>query len=689
MLSDKEYITKLSRTIEEANAAYYNSDSPLMTDSEYDTQKSVLERLVTEHPEYKDIAKVALAVGAPVSESVLKYKHPFPMLSLAKILSEPIQASRESPLTYTHEALTKWVAKMKETFKDEPNLSFVIEPKFDGISLSLHYVNGVLDNALLRGDGYEGESIFKIIRFIKNIPLEIKEWQDKELVVIRGEVVMHRDDLDKLNQYQKEHNDVTFANPRNATAGTLRIKDITPLAKGIRVLHFYPYFASYAKYVSTDLLSLHQYGFDTYYQIRGVCKTLDPIIELYMDMMENRFSFPFDIDGMVIKIDKVSLREQCEGNSTDMKGANAYKFPPQEVVTTLIGVELQVGKHGTITPLAIFTPTLVGGVVVSRATLHNIAFMNSLNKAIGDNITIRRAGDVIPQVVPDGKPSTGQYKVQFTHCPYCDSELDINTEEGNKISYCPNHYCKARLNALLSFQVSRDAFDIKGISDKIIARLVEKEMVKSIADIYRLTADGWIRVLKDSKDTSVRTTKEETIDGIDAGKYVNNIMKTVNQSKTVPLHKFVYGLAIRYVGKTTAKVLANRFGSIEGLLTAKKNDLLDIDGLGINTANAVYSYFTNPLKIAHLNDLINVGIKIVNPLKQTGVLEDMSICITGSFNIPREEIINKIERNGGRVVSSVSKGTDYLLAGGNAGSKLEKAKALNISIIHFLEDILR
>lgn len=655
---------ELCEYLKKCQYAYHSTSDALITDAEYDTLLQELKDLEKKHPQMRRPDTPTEAVGAKPNGKLPLFRHKTPMLSLGNLFPQ-----YKADGSFDHALMDEWIQKTRKHIKassgnPEANVAFIIEPKFDGLALSLHYDKGQLLYAVTRGNGTEGEIVTENARHIKGIPVTIPY---KEPLEIRGEVVMHRDDLETLNEQQKTKGKATFANPRNAAAGSLRLLD-TQLFKETRVLHFYPYWVSKGNDESSELMTLSEYGFDCKQQIQGVFEDEKSIASLYEDMLKSRFTFPFDIDGMVIKLDDYTARSYIPASATVDKSAIAYKFPAQEVATTLEGIRYQVGRTGVITPVGHVKPVWVAGVEVRNITLHNARFIEEMGIQVGDTLVIRRAGDVIPQVVSVERKGNVPFNWSMPkECPCCQTPLKEDTEGKSPLVYCPNQHCHDRQVALLCYQVSRDVYDMKGIADKTLEDLFKHGYITSLSSLFEMTKEKW-------EDYYRKVCEIESNQG-------DKLMEIINRAKQPTLARFIAGLGIRYVGMGIAKRLAEHFGTLEAFRKGSFSDFVDIPDVGGVMATAISDYLTSSEGNMEIDALLQAGVSPLPFEKKEGPLSGKTICITGSFDIPRDEIIKHLEEKGAKIHSSVSSKTNYLLVGEGGGDKRKKAESLGVPVV--------
>ncbi len=647
MQSARKRIAELTETINYHSRKYYVEDNPEIEDYEFDLLMQELKTLEAEFPElvtpYSPTQRVG---GAPVS-GFAKVTHKVQMGSLQDVFS--------------FAQVEEFVNRIKE---DIPEPCFTVEPKIDGLSVSLEYTDGELTRGSTRGDGFVGEDVSANIKTINSIPLKFPD--APSFLEVRGEVYMPRSVFYKLSQEMELNSEQPFKNPRNAAAGSLRQKDSKIAAK--RKLDIFVFnvqqvegikFSSHKQ--SLDYLKAH--GFKVIPEYRLV-KSFEEIKAIIEDIGTRRYSLPYDIDGVVIKLDSLALREQVGYTSKVPKWAVAYKFPPEEKQTKLVSIEVNVGRTGAITPVAVFEPILLAGTSVSRATLHNQDFIDERNISVGDIITVRKAGDIIPEVLGVARKCGDEASFKLpSKCPVCGAEAV--REEGESALRCPNIECPAQVLRSIIYFASKPAMNIDGFGPAVAQALYEKGLVKTVPDIYSLTVED-VMTLEGFKEKS-------------AAKLINSIIK----SKSNPLDRLICGLGIRNVGSASCKLLCEKFGSIDNIISANVEDIVAIDGFGELTADIVYKTLSEPHMLKTINELKELGVNTeYETSRLSEKLSGLSFVITGTLpTYSRDDMKALIEAHGGTVKSSVSKKTDYLVAGEEAGSKLIKAQELGIKIV--------
>ncbi len=651
----KKRIDELVETLNKHSYNYYVLDNPQISDYEYDMLNNELKALEEAYPRFLRADSPTQRVGGEAVSIFEKVPHTVQMASLQDVFS----VGEVEDFCY----------RIQNEFSDA---QFVAEPKIDGLSVSLEYENGVFVRGSTRGDGFVGEDVTLNLKTIFSIPLKLKE--PIPFLEVRGEVYMPVSVFEKLVVKQTENGEQPFKNPRNAAAGSLRQKDSKIAAK--RKLDIFCFniqqcegreFTSHYE----TLEYLKSQGFKT---IPGYIKTssTDEILQKIDDIGKNRFSLSYDIDGVVIKVDSLSQRELLGATAKTPKWAVAYKFPPEEKTSRLLDIKVNVGRTGVITPVAVFEPVFLAGTTVSRATLHNQDLIDEKCVNIGDIITVRKAGDIIPEVVNVAKKeSEGSYQLP-TDCPVCGTKTV--REDGESAVRCPNVDCPAQIYRSIVHFASKPAMNIDGLGPAIVDSLIDGGLIKSVADLYTLKLDDLL-MLEKFKDKSA-----------------NNLLNSIENSKSNTLDRLVFALGIRNIGSAAAKLLCERFGSLDGIMAASLDEINAIDGFGDIMAKNVYDFLREPHTVALINRLKAYGINTeYKSNKVDSRFEGKTFVLTGTLpTLKRSEAKEIIERFGGKVSGSVSKNTDYVLAGEDAGSKLAKAQELGIALIteqEFLEKV--
>ncbi|CAI2311932.1 NAD-dependent DNA ligase LigA [Vibrio parahaemolyticus] len=651
-------LEKLKESLHYHAVRYYVEDNPEIPDAEYDRLMRELLEIEAQHPDLVTVDSPSQRVGDKPLSEFSQVTHEVPMLSLDN-------AFDDSELDSFHK-------RAQDRIGGESIKQYCCEPKLDGLAVSLLYENGILVQAATRGDGTTGENITENVRTINAIPLKLRgdDWPAR--LEVRGEVFMPKAGFEKLNELARQKGEKVFVNPRNAAAGSLRQLDSRITAS--RPLSFYAYSVGVVQ--GADLAASH---YERFLQIKSwglpMCpetKRVDSLADVktyYQDILQRRDALPYEIDGVVIKIDDIAVQERLGFVARAPRWAIAYKFPAQEEITTLNEVEFQVGRTGAITPVAKLEPVFVGGVTVSNATLHNADEIERLQVKIGDQVVIRRAGDVIPQVVSvikERRPETARDIIFPTQCPVCGSHVE--RIEGEAVTRCTGGLvCQAQRKQALKHFVSRKALDVDGLGDKVIEQLVDREMVETPADLFKLSA-GVLTVLERMGPKSAQ-----------------NIVNALEKSKLTTLPRFLYSLGIREVGEATAANLAQHFKSLEAIQAATEEQLIAVQDIGVVVAKHITTFFEEEQNQAVVKDLLVQGIhwpEISAPEQGAELpLEGKTVVLTGTLSqLGRTEAKEALQSLGAKVTGSVSKKTDILFAGENAGSKLTKAQELGIEI---------
>ena len=644
----KNRIKELTDIINKASMEYYVNDNPSITDQEYDDYYRELLNLEEKYPEYKLKDSPTNKVGGQVVDKFEKVTHKTPMLSFDDIFNE--------------DEIKAFDERIRKTC---PNATYTLEPKMDGLSGSLIYEKGVLVRAATRGDGVVGEDITHNVKTIKSVPLKLNKEIDIE---VRGEIYMSKKSFEKCNEDRKKNNEALFANPRNAAAGSVRQLDSRVAAK--RGLDYMAYFIpnplEYGiKTQSESLKFLKELGFLTNYKLNGIASNTDEIISYIESLGEKRDDLPFEIDGVVLKVN--SLEDEAKLGFTQRvpRWGIAYKFPAKEVLTKLKEIKFTVGRTGKITPNAIFDPVHVAGSIVSKATLHNEDYCLDKDIRVGDVISIRKAGDVIPEVVEVKKERRTGDETPFKmidKCPMCGS--DLVKEDANY--FCKNPHCPARkIESLIHF-ASRDTMNIDGLGERIIEDFYNMGFIKDISDIYRLD-----------------NHKEDLMELEGFGqKSITNLLTSIQNSKSNSLEKVLFALGIRHVGKKTAKILAKRYKTIDNLINASEEELTNINDIGEIIAKSVKAYFSKEENIKLVDELKELGLNFTyESTSVNDTLDGMTFVLTGTLeHYKREELTKILEDKGAKVTSSVTKKTTGVIVGDKPGSKYDKALKLGIKI---------
>lgn len=650
-------IEELTEIIEKHNHSYYVMDNPTVSDYEYDMLMQELKGLEAEYPEFVLPSSPTQRVGGEALSKFEKVTHKVQMGSLQDVFS--------------FEQLEEFVTRCRNTVE---NPSFIVEPKIDGLSVSLEYENGILRRGSTRGDGFVGEDVTANLKTVGSIPLKIKN--APEFLEVRGEVYMPKEKFLKLVEQQELNDEQPFKNPRNAAAGSLRQKNSKITAKrGLDIFVFN------IQQIEGREITSHKQSLD-YIKSLGLkvipsyveCTTYSEIEQEIQRIDQIRNKLSYDIDGIVIKVDSFEQRETLGSSSKVPKWAIAYKFPPEEKETTLRNIEVNVGRTGAITPVAVFDPVILAGTSVSRAVLHNQDFITQKDIRIGDKIIIRKAGEIIPEVVKSvSHVENSEPFILPAKCPVCGTESVRYEDEA--VLRCPNPDCPAQLLKSIIHFASKGAMDIDGMGDAIVKALVENNLVKSVADIYTLKAE---------QIASLERLGEKSAE---------NLINAIEKSKSRPLDKVIFALGIRNIGQASAKLLCEKFPSIEKIMSATAEEIEEIDGFGKVMSENVAKAFSEQHRKDLISRLLELGVKMEYQATQTNDnrFEGMTFVLTGTLEtLKRDEAKKIIESFGGKVSGSVSKKTTFVVAGEEAGSKLEKAQSLGVNVLsetEFLEKI--
>ena len=661
-------VTALRREIERHNHAYYVLDQPLIPDAEYDRLFNELQDLEAAHPECISPDSPTQRVGGKPLDGFPKVRHVVPMLSIRT------ETDTEASGAQAFDARVRKELGLGES--DLP-VEYAAELKFDGFAINLRYEDGVLVQAATRGDGETGEDVTQNIRTVHAIPLRLIADLPPAVLEVRGEVFMRRDDFERYNARQRDAGKPTLVNPRNGAAGSIRQLD--PKLAAQRPLSFFAYglgevqgWRDAPDTHSETLAALENMGVPVCSE-RITGQGAAALIKFHDDIAARRDQLPFDIDGVVYKVNRYDLQRQLGFVTREPRWAVAHKYPAQEALTTVLGIDVQVGRTGALTPVARLAPVFVGGVTVTNATLHNQDEIDRKDVRIGDTVIVRRAGDVIPEVVAAvlerrPQPAPPRFNILQTCpvCPECGSH--VVRLEGEAAARCTGGLvCPAqRKQALLHFS-SRRAMDIEGLGDKLVDQLVDRGLLHTAADVYGLSLD--------------------TLAGLDrmAEKSAANLLAAIETSKTTTLARFIFSLGIRNVGETTAKDLARHFGSLDKLMAASEADLLAVRDVGPIVAQSILQFFSEPHNRDVIATLRGAGVhwpESTGLQQSAGILAGKTLVLTGTLpTLARDAAKDKIEAAGGKVAGSVSKKTDYVVAGLDAGSKLEKARELGVAIL--------
>jgi DNA ligase (NAD+) len=667
--SIREKHQKLKDALRHHEYLYYVLDRPEITDYEYDQLFSELQKFEQAHEGLDLSDSPTQRVGGKPLEAFQKADHRTPMLSLSN--------------SYSPEDITDFDERVRKFLKTERTVEYFCEPKFDGLALEIIYENGIFTQALTRGDGTTGEDVTANIRTVKAIPLRLNTKKPPALFEVRGEVLMFKQDFLDLNESQQEAGLQTFANPRNAAAGTVRQLDSKITSS--RPLRFF----GYALGVVEGKTFSSQEEIEDYFAEVGIPVVQDikkkklrrraegpaEVVQYYHDIENLRHELPFDIDGIVVKVNSLRLQDDLGLVARSPRWATAAKYKPQQAETVIEEIHVQVGRTGALTPVAIMRPVKVGGVTVTNATLHNQEEISRKDVRVGDSVVIQRAGDVIPEVVSvilDKRPKHAKAFEMPTHCPVCDEK--VVKAEGEVVTRCVNAFCPAIVKESLKHFVSRRAMNMDKIGDRLIETFVDHKLVKHFSDFYRLKKEQILELDRQGE------------------KSADNIMKSIEKSKHTTLSRLIYALGIRFVGEQTAKALANHYTTMEAFLKADQDSLLEVPDIGPKVAESILLWLKNSHLIKEVRALEKLGVKIEGPQRNTeGPLSGKSFVITGTLPVKRDDAKDFIEAKGGKILSGVSSKLNYLVVGDDPGSKVEKAQGLGVTIISWdeLQDLAK
>ncbi|GCE11765.1 NAD-dependent DNA ligase LigA [Tengunoibacter tsumagoiensis] len=655
------HVAQLRHQIEEANYQYHVQDNPTLTDIEYDLLLSELQQIEREHPELQTPDSPTQRVGASPIQDVPQHRHPRPMLSLANARSE--------------QDLLDWHRRAQNILPDT-TFSYVCELKIDGLAIALTYDEGRLSIGATRGDGMIGEDWTPNLRTVRTVPQRLRGEKIPPRTEVRGEIYMPIKNFEQLNEEMSDSR--LFANPRNAAAGSLRQKDARVTSN--RHLHFFAYQLGYVDGMDVRshweaLELLREWGFPINPHIQQA-KDLDEVMAYCNKWEKERFNLPYEIDGVVIKINDFHQQEELGSVARDPRWAIAFKYPPTQVATQLHDIRVNIGRTGSVNPWAVLEPITIRGVTVSRASLHNEGDIQRKDLRIGDWVLVQRAGEVIPQVVkPVVERRTGQEEVYSlpAHCPLCGTEIMRIPDQA--MAYCPNTNCPARnLESIIHF-VSKGAMDINTIGEKMCEQLADAGYVKNVADFYDLTHDQLL---------ALEGVKEKSAD---------NMLKAIQESKKQPLSRLLFGLNIRYLGEKAAQLIAQAFGNIDRLLEAQEADIISVGGIGPKIGQSLYAWLQDANNIALLDRLRAAGITMTEEQKSiSGPLNGQTFLLTGRLEtMSRSNAEEAIKKLGGTIASGVSKSLSHLIVGEDAGSKLAKAQKAGVPIHdeQWLSDLLQ
>lgn len=657
----KRRMAELRREIEKHNKLYYQQDAPEISDAQYDQMFQELKDLETEHPDLVSLESPTGKVGAAPLEKFAPAEHATPMLSLDN--------------GFSREDIYDFDARVKRFLKTDDPVVYLAEPKIDGVAVELVYENKALIVASTRGNGLVGEDVTANVKTILTVPLTIndymKEPEPPQRLEVRGEIYMEKEAFEKMNRQREAEGLSRFANPRNAAAGSLRQLDHRITAR--RPLNIFCY--AVGKPETTGAST--QYEMMNFLRLWGlranpdaaVCESVEDVLDFYSDLNDKRHDLPYEVDGMVIKVNSISLQNDLGATTRSPRWAVAYKFEAMRAETVVKKIDVQVGRTGALTPVAIMEPVEVGGVTVSRATLHNEDEVKRKDVRVGDTVVIQRAGDVIPEVVEvviEKRPDDAEEFLLPAACPVCGSE--VIRLPGEAAGRCQNASCPAQIKERLFHYGSKNAMDVDGLGRKLIDLLVDRNMVKTPADLYRLTLTDLANLPRM------------------ADKSAQNLLDALEASKETSLERFLHALGIRHVGQHSSKILADHFGTFKALASASIEDLEKIHEIGPESARSLAAFLNNPQNRALLDDLFSMGLTLKETEKKApaeSAITGRTFVLTGTLpTLTRDQAKKMIEDYGGKVTGSVSKKTDYAVVGTDPGSKAAKASELGVTIIN-------
>lgn len=646
----------LKSQVKKHDQLYHQKDQPEISDQDYDELFQRLLNLEQSNPDLDVSDSPSVRVGGPAIDQFQKAAHRRPMLSLSN--------------SYDANDILEFDLRVKKFLRSNDAVEYFAELKLDGLSMELVYESGLLVKALTRGDGIIGEDVTHNVRTIKSVPTAI---QHKGLLEVRGEVLIQKKDFSAMNEYNRENNIAEFANPRNAAAGTIRQLD--PKVAASRPLKFFAYALgeySNIEFVSQDDIEnkLFNLGFPVIDR-KLVCKTdsVEKIIEYYNQINEKRSALPFDIDGIVLKVNSLKHQDDLGLVARSPRWATAAKFKPEQAQTIVENIIVQVGRTGALTPVALMRAVKVGGVVITNATLHNQDEIDRKDIRIGDTVVIQRAGDVIPEIVrvveTARQPNSERYLIS-EFCPTCKTKAVKEVED--VVSRCPNPFCQSVVVECIKHFVSRRALNVEKVGDKIIESLVEKKIIEKFSDLYKLNSEK-LKQLDRQGDKSIENT-----------------LSSIEKSKKTTVAKFIYGLGIRFIGEQTAKLLADHFLSVEKFMQAQAAELETIPEIGPKVSASILKWTTDQRLQTEVSELLNCGFQFEASNRiSDGRFSGLSFLVTGTLPVKRDEAHDFIEKNGGKLLSSVSSKLSYLVVGDDPGSKAEKAQSLDVKMISWDE----
>jgi DNA ligase (NAD+) len=665
----RQRIGQLTAEINLHNHNYYDLSMPVITDYEFDLLLDELIRLEKEYPEFDDAASPTRRVGGGITKEFRQVRHTYPMLSLGN--------------TYSEEEVRDFEDRVHKLLGEETE--YICELKFDGVAIGLTYRDGLLEQAVTRGDGVQGDDVTTNVRTIQSIPLRLKGNNYPSLFEIRGEIILPRKSFENINRKRLEEEEEPFANPRNAASGSLKMQDSREVSR--RRLDCYLYYLPGDPPFATHyecLMAAKKWGFKIS-DYMAKCRNIDEIFSFISTMNESRHELPFDIDGIVIKVNSLQQQKNLGYTAKSPRWAIAYKFKAERVLTKLLSIDYQVGRTGAVTPVANLQPVLLAGTVVKRATLHNADIIASLDLRIGDMVYVEKGGEIIPKIIGvdlDQRPASAEPVTFAKSCPECGTPLLRN--EGEAAHYCPNEAgCPPQIKGKLEHFISRKAMNIDSLGEGKIGILYDNKLVANIADLFDLKADQLLGLEKVYEATENKKEKKISF----REKTVENILKGIERSKDTPFERVLYAIGIRYVGETVAKKLATHFGSIDSIMKATFDELNEAEEIGEKIAGSILEFFKEPENREIIRRLKEKGlhfeIREEEKILKSEKLKGMTFVVSGTFEtFSRDEIKKEIEAHGGKNVGSISSKTSYVVAGEKMGpEKMKKAASLTVPVI--------
>jgi DNA ligase (NAD+) len=649
-------IELLREELRKHNYSYYVLDNPTISDYEFDVKLKLLQELENKHPEYFDATSPTQRVGGEITKSFNTVKHDHRMYSLDN--------------SYSHEDILAWENRIQKIL-GEVEIEYACELKYDGASINLYYRNGILDKAVTRGDGFQGDDVTANIRTIKSVPLLLRE-KSLNTFEIRGEIILPIEGFNKMNKERIEEGEDPYMNPRNTASGSLKLQDSSEVANRPLDCLLYHLVADRLPFKTHE--EALKFAIQTGFKIPATFKVLNSIADVFEFINywnTERHNLPYETDGVVVKVNSLQYQDELGYTAKSPRWAIAYKFKAEQKSTVLKSISYQVGRTGAITPVANLEPVALAGTTVKRASLHNADQIAKLDIRVDDVVFVEKGGEIIPKVIGvdlDKRPLNSQPTTYITHCPDCNTELV--RKEGDAKHYCPNEFgCPTQITGRILHFISRKAMDIEGLGTETVELLFNEGLINNYADLYELKVEEVIPLERMAE------------------KSADNMIKGIYKSKTIPFEKVLFAIGIRYVGETVAKKLAKHFKSIDNILAASYDELIQADEIGVKIAQSIIDFANNSVNINLINRLKSYGVQMELSdealINQTDKLKGKIFVVSGVFTkMSRNELKKSIEDNGGKVSSSISKRTNYIIAGDNMGpSKLKKAEALNIPII--------